>query len=55
MEMWSNYACLGYTIKALESLGYSEEEIGKIKGRMMYYFDMKTLDEAKEIYMNSYY
>lgn len=55
MEEWSNFACLGYTIKVLESLDYSEEEIKKIINRMKYYFDMKTIEEAKKIYTNSPY
>lgn len=55
MIEWSNNACLGYVIKALEELEYSEEEIKKIIGEMKYSFDMKTIEEAEKIYCKSIY
>lgn len=53
MENWSNNACLGYVIKSLENLEYSEEEIKKVTGEMNYLFDTKTVTEAADIYCNS--
>ena len=56
MEMWSNGACLGYVIAALERLSYKPEEIQKIvseiKGEG---FDWTTLHEAEKHYQNSPY
>lgn len=49
-EEWSNYACMGYVIKAMESLDMDEEEIQKVVNRMRYWFDMKMIQEADEIY-----
>lgn len=54
-EEWNNYACLGYLIKAMESLEIDEKEIQKVVNKMKYWFDMKTIQEADEIYRNSRY
>lgn len=52
---WSNNACLGYAIKGLENLDYSEDEIKKIVRAIYLAFDMTSVPEAKKIYENSSY
>lgn len=52
---WSNYACLGYAIKALENLSYSPEEIKKIVRAMEMEFDTTTVPAASKIYEKSSY
>ena len=52
---WSNNACLGYAIKGLENLNYSEAEIEKIVRAVYATFDMTSVADAKKIYENSPY
>lgn len=52
---WSNYACFGYTIKSMKELNYTDEQITEVIGKMHYVMDMKSVDEAKDIYTNSSY
>lgn len=52
---WSNYACFGYTIKSMQTLGFTDEQIKSVINEMHYTMDMKTVDEAKEIYTKSDY
>lgn len=51
-EEWSNQACLGYVIMAAEKLDYSKEEIEKLVRKMQLIFDFKTVNEAREKYIN---
>lgn len=39
----------------MESLEIDEKEIQKVVNKMKYWFDMKTIQEADEIYRNSRY
>jgi hypothetical protein len=52
-EPWSNNACMGYVIMALEALKYPEEDIKKIIAEMKYGFDMSTIGEANQHYCKS--
>ena len=49
-EKLSNDACLGYALKALKALGYSENEIEKILNEMEKQFDFLSTEEAAELY-----
>lgn len=56
MEPWSNGACLGYVIDALERLGYPEGEIQKIVNEIKYVgFDETTVRAADRHYCSSPY
>lgn len=55
MDQWSNNSCLGYAIKAMENLKLDEETIKKVVSEMKYLFDVKTLEQAEEVYMKSRY
>lgn len=52
---WSNDACKGYLIKAMEDSEFKEEDIKKVIGELRYTFDFNSLDDAKQIYMKSKY
>ena len=49
-EKWNNAACLGYTLKALKALNYSENEIEKILSEMGKQFDYLSIEDAAELY-----
>lgn len=48
-EPWSNNACRGYVIYAMENCGFSPEDIRRVVGELHYVFDFKTLGEAQTI------
>ena len=52
---WSNGACRGYVIYAMENCGFKPEDIRRVVGELHYVFDFKTLEEAEEHYQNSPY
>ena len=54
-EPWSNNACRGYVIYAMENCGFSPEDIRRVVGELHYVFDFKTLDEAQHHYENGPY
>ena len=54
-EPWSNNACRGYVIYAMENCGFSSEDIRRVVGELHYIFDIKTLQEAKHHYENGSY
>lgn len=45
-----NQAALGYMILAMKKNGYTDEQIQKVQGSMLYMMDMKTEEEAAEAY-----
>ncbi len=53
MEMWSNQACLGYAIAAMERKGYTAEQIKEVVRSMQFVFDNKSIEQAAEIYRQS--
>ena len=55
IEPWTNAACLGYVISALEKLDYSTDEIWRVTAEMKELFDWLSLDEAKAYYCGSPY
>ena len=40
-EPWSNNACRGYVIYAMENCGFSPEDIRRVVGELHYVFDFK--------------
>ena len=55
IEPWTNEACLGYSIAALEYLNYTQYEINSVLSELIELFDWMTADEAGEHYINSDY
>ena len=54
-ERWSNNACRGYVIYAMENCGFSPNDIKRVVGELHYVFDIKTLDEADRHFCDSPY
>jgi hypothetical protein len=54
-KQWSNGACRGYAIYAMESCGFSPEDIQRVVGELHYVFDMRGIEEAERHYQNSPY
>ncbi|MEG1259278.1 MAG: hypothetical protein RSD12_09665 [Akkermansia sp.] len=55
LDAWSNAACLGYAILALERLGMKKAEIKRITRQMRAEFDRTTIGEAEAHYNDSIY
>lgn len=54
-EPWSNGACRGYVIYAMEDCGFSPEDIRRVVGEPHDVFDMRGLEDAEAHYENSPY
>ena len=54
-EQWSNGACLGYVICALESLCFSRKDIQRVVAELHWTFDVKSVEEAAAHYGSSPY
>lgn len=54
-ERWSNNACRGYVIWAMENCGFKPEDIKRMVGELHWVFDMKSIEEADEHYCQSPY
>lgn len=52
---WSNYACLGYAILGAKKLGYDNEQINRLVKAIYSEFDLKSVEDAKKIYIKSNY
>lgn len=54
-EIWSNDACLGYVILALEELEYPPDQIQEVVNAVRAGFDWTSVDDAARHYQNSAY
>lgn len=54
-EPWSNGACRGYVIMAMENCGFSDKDIRHVMAEFYELFDFKTLEEAETHYQKSPY
>ena len=54
-QPWSNGACRGYVIYAMEDCGFSPEDIRRVVGELHDVFDMRGLEDAEQHYENSPY
>ena len=54
-QPWSEGACRGYVIYAMENCGFSPEDIRRVVGELHYVFDFTGLEEAQQHYENSPY
>ena len=54
-QPWSNGACRGYVIYAMEDCGFSPEDIRRVVGELHDVFDMRGLEDAEAHYQNSPY
>mgnify|MGYP006883337536 FL=1 len=49
-DKWSNNACRGYIIKAMESCGYKSKDIWKVLMELYEVFDFCSVEEAAAYY-----
>ena len=54
-DEWSNDACRGYVIMAMEDGGFSKKDIRRVVGQLYEVFDLNSLEDAKEKYLSSPY
>lgn len=47
---WSNFACKGYAIMAMQRAGLDEKAIRKVSEQMKWCFDDTTVEEAAKFY-----
>lgn len=52
-EPWSNGACRGYVIMAMENCGFSSDDIRRMMAELHELFDFVSLEEAEAHYQNS--
>ena len=55
LDQWSNTACLGYVVAALENLGYEPDRISEVLIELHDLFDWLPVDYAEELYADSWY
>lgn len=54
-EPWSNDACRGYVIHAMEHCGFSQKDIRRVVAELHEVFDFCGPEEARQHYENSPY
>lgn len=54
-EQWSNGACRGYVIWAMENCDFSPDDIKRVVSELHYVFDIHSLEEAEQHYQDSPY
>ena len=52
-DEWSNDACRGYVIMAMENCGFSKKDIRRVVGQLYEIFDLNSVEDAKEKYLSS--
>ena len=52
-EPWSNGACRGYVIMAMENCGFAGDDIRRIMAELHELFDFVSLEEAEAHYQKS--
>ncbi|WP_312614577.1 hypothetical protein [Oscillibacter sp.] len=55
MEQWSNGACRGYIIWAMENLDFKAEDIQRVVDELHWVFDVRGIEEADAHYCNGPY
>ena len=54
-QPWSNNACRGYVIYAMENCGFSPTDIRRVVAELYEVFDIRGLEEAQQHFENSPY
>ena len=54
-QQWSNGACRGYVIRAMENCDFSPNDIKRVVSELHYVFDTCGIEEAEAHYQNSPY
>ena len=50
IDIWSNYACIGYARIAMQAAGIDEQSIDKVIKELHHAFDDYTIEQAEEYY-----
>ena len=54
-QPWSEGACRGYVISAMERCGFKPTDISRVMAELHEVFDFTTLEEAQALYERSPY
>ena len=54
-QQWSNGACRGYVIRAMENCDFNPDDIKRVVSELHYVFDTYGIEEAETHYQNSPY
>ena len=54
-QPWSNNACRGYVIYAMENCGFSPNDIRRVVAELYEVFDFRSLEEAQQHFEESPY
>ena len=54
-DPWSNDACRGYVIMAMQDCGFTHKDISRVVNQLYGVFDLYTLNEAEQKYYNGDY
>ena len=54
-QPWSNNACRGYVIYAMENCGFSPNDIRRVVAELYEVFDIRSLEEAQQHFEESPY
>ena len=55
LEIWSNEACLGYVVEALQTESVERDDINRIVSAVKAEFERMSVDEAVQSYCQSKY
>lgn len=50
VEIWSNYACVGYAKIAMQAAGVDEQTVDKVVKELHHAFDDYSIEEAEQRY-----
>ena len=54
-QPWSEGACRGYVIMAMQDCGFTHKDISRVVNQLYGVFDLYTLNEAEQKYYNGDY
>lgn len=54
-ERWTNNACRGYVIKAMETLDFKPEDIHNVMSELRFLFDICSVEQADKYYCSNSY
>lgn len=54
-DEWSNDACRGYVIMAMEACGFLKEDIRRVSAQLHEVFEFNSVEDAKKKYRSSSY
>lgn len=54
-QPWSNNACRGYVIYAIENCGFAPQDIRRVVSELHEVFEFHSLEEAQQHFENSPY